>query len=215
MRLPSSSKHQLKEFVLIGRMALEEMHRLDEATGAPFDFTNKEVTRKTPARAIWDGLARIGSFMFTKKPWQKAERSTPVDEQTAIAKLRPREAFEIGLERIKEYQYQGTFPMIIIGVATNLSLLGYGLQNGHMDVVSGATLPVILMFNVMAGYAVTKLVERFETIKLVRAGYEKLGESGLDTEITNLGKALKAHEALGWQAKVMARMDKLNKRNHE
>lgn len=215
MRLRTSAKHQVREFVLIGRMALEEMHHLDEATGAPIDFANKGITRKTAARTLWDDLKRIGSFLFTKKPWQKSEAPKPVDEEKAIASLRPREAFEIGLQRIKEYQYQGTFPMMIIGAATNLSLLGYYQQHGHMNIIDGSTAPAILAFNLIAGYAATRLMERCSTIRLVRESYKTLGEDGLTREIDTMHKAIKAHDQNSISERIRQRISRLQGNKHD
>lgn len=188
MALALSGRQQLRDFVLIGTMALEEMHRLDEATGAPPDFRRAE-EKNAPSL-----LARVASFLFTRKPFEKAPAAKPVDEQKAIASLRPAQAFELGLQRIKEYQYQGTFPLLILGAATNLSLLGYYQQHGHLDLVDGATAPAIIAFNLLAGVGATLLLQRCKTIKLVRAGYERLGETGLAKELRRLKDSIDAHD---------------------
>jgi len=211
MILAFSARQQAKDFVLIGNMALQEMHRLDEATGAPLDFRREE-EKNAPSF-----LSRLASFLFTSKPFEKAPEAKPVDEQKAIARLRPQQAFELGLQRVKEYQYQGTFPMLILGVATNLALFGYYSQHGHLNLVDGATAPAIVAFNLLAGVAGSMLVQRCKTIKLVRAGYKHLGEAGLTRELSRIKSKLDEHDSYRLThrigASIRKRLEKISDKN--
>lgn len=103
---------------------------------------------------------------------------------------RPTESFALAIEKVREFQRQGAYIAIILGVATDVALLGYAQQHGSLDVVTMETLPAIIAFNMLMGVAGSKLVDRSDALGEVRRFQQQYGMAALEKEVAKLRQEL-------------------------